>query len=98
MNSELVRLYWEIGRDILARQQQQGWGAKVIGRLADDLRYELPDMKGFSASNLKYMRRFAEECSECKFGQQPADQLPWFHMPDWDEVCLPQCIKKDNNP
>jgi len=80
VNSELVRLYWEIGRDILARQKQQGWGAKVIERLANDLRHEFPDMKGFSASNLKYMRRFAEECCECKFGQQPADQLPWFHI------------------
>jgi predicted nuclease of restriction endonuclease-like (RecB) superfamily len=79
-NSEMILLYWQIGRDILERQNQQGWGAKVVDRLADDLRREFPDMKGFSPSNLKYMRRFAEECPGRQFGQQPADQLPWFHV------------------
>lgn len=60
VNSELVRLYWEIGRGILEKQKSEGWGAKVIDRLADDLRREFPDMKGFSPRNLKYMRAFAE--------------------------------------
>ena len=62
VNRELVLLYWQIGRDILARQAQQGWGAKVIERLAHDLRAAFPDMKGFSPRNLKYMRAFAEAC------------------------------------
>ena len=60
VNRELVLLYWQIGRDILARQAQQGWGAKVIERLAHDLRTAFPAMKGFSPRNLKYMRAFAE--------------------------------------
>lgn len=60
VNRELVLLYWQIGNDILARQAQQGWGAKVIERLAHDLRAAFPDMKGFSPRNLKYMRAFAE--------------------------------------
>ena len=47
VNHELVLLYWQIGRDILARQAHQGWGAKVIERLAHDLRNAFPDMKGF---------------------------------------------------
>jgi len=51
VNRELVSLYWQIGRDILARQAQQGWGAKVIERLAHDLRASFPDMKGFSRAN-----------------------------------------------
>ncbi len=59
VNRELVGLYWQIGRDILARQAEQGWGAKVIDRLAHDLRTAFPDMKGFSPRNLKYMRAFA---------------------------------------
>src|SRR2546425_6630453 len=59
VNHELVSLYWQIGRDILTRQQQQGWGAQVIGRLAGDLRHAFPDLKGFSLTNLKYMRAFA---------------------------------------
>jgi predicted nuclease of restriction endonuclease-like (RecB) superfamily len=58
VNRELVLLYWQIGRDILARQAAQGWGAKVIERLAQDLRTAFPDMKGFSPRNLKYMRAF----------------------------------------
>lgn len=79
-NSAMINLYWQIGRDILDRQCRQGWGAKVVDRLAADLRREFPEIKGFSASNLKYMRRFAEECPNYKIGQQPVDQLPWFHI------------------
>jgi predicted nuclease of restriction endonuclease-like (RecB) superfamily len=59
VNQELILLYWQIGRDILARQAEQGWGAKVITRLSDDLRAAFPEMKGFSRTNLLYMRAFA---------------------------------------
>lgn len=59
VNQELVSLYWQIGHEILSRQQEQGWGSKVIDRLSADLKREFPDMKGFSRSNLKYMRAFA---------------------------------------
>jgi predicted nuclease of restriction endonuclease-like (RecB) superfamily len=79
VNRELVLLYWQIGRDILDRQQKESWGAKVIDRLAADLKREFPDMKGFSPRNLKYMRRFAEVWADDEFVQQVAAQLPWFH-------------------
>lgn len=79
-NEEQIRLYHDIGRDILDRQRRQGWGARVIDRLAADLRAAFPDMKGLSASNLKYMRYFAQECPNLLIGQQSADQLPWFHI------------------
>lgn len=79
-NAEQIKLYHEIGREILDRQNRQGWGAKVIDRLSTDLREAFPDMKGLSASNLKYMRFFAQECPDRAIGQQPADQLPWFHI------------------
>ena len=79
VNSELVSLYWNIGRDILTRQQQQGWGAKVIDHLAADLRRAFPEMKGFSPRNLKYMRAFAEAYPDEQFVQQVAAQIPWFH-------------------
>jgi len=46
VNAELVRLYWDIGRMIDARQQREGWGARVIPRLARELRNELPRRKG----------------------------------------------------
>lgn len=80
VNQEQIRLYWQIGREILERQQAQGWGAKVIDRLANDLQAAFPEIKGFSARNLKYMRFFAERCSDVQIGQQPAAQLPWFHI------------------
>jgi len=80
VNRELVGLYWEIGRDILARQAEQGWGAKVIERLAHDLRTAFPDMKGFSPRNLKYMRAFAEAWPDQSFVQAVLAQLPWYHQ------------------
>jgi predicted nuclease of restriction endonuclease-like (RecB) superfamily len=80
VNHELVLVYWQIGHDILQRQTREGWGTKVIDRLARDLRMAFPDMKGFSSRNLKYMRYFAEHCPARQFGQQPAAQLPWFHI------------------
>ena len=79
VNRELVGLYWQIGRDILARQAEQGWGTKVIDRLAHDLRTAFPDMKGFSPRNLKYMRAFAEAWPDAEIVQQAAAQLPWGH-------------------
>jgi len=80
VNRELVLLYWQIGQDILTRQAQQGWGAKVIERLARDLRSAFPDMKGFSPRNLKYMRAFAEAWPEAEFVQGVLAQLPWYHQ------------------
>lgn len=80
VNRELVLLYWQIGQDILARQQAQGWGAKVIDRLARDLTAAFPGMKGFSPRNLKYMRAFAEAWPDAAIVQQAAAQLPWFHL------------------
>ena len=75
VSSELVLMYWQIGRDILARQAAQGWGAKVIERLAHDLREAFPEMKGFSRSNLMYMRAFAEAWPEGAIVQQAVGQL-----------------------
>ena len=79
VNQELILLYWQIGRDILTRQQTEGWGAKVIQQLAKDLKREFPDMRGFSRSNLLYMRAFAEAYPEEAIVQQAAGQIPWFH-------------------
>lgn len=79
VNKELILLYWQIGREILARQQVEGWGGKVIDRLAKDLKREFPDMKGFSSRNLKYMRAFAEAWPEEQFVHQAGAQIPWKH-------------------
>ncbi|WP_204141265.1 PDDEXK nuclease domain-containing protein [Halomicronema sp. CCY15110] len=77
VNQEMILLYWYIGREILIRQQQQGWGSKVIQRLSQDLKREFPDMKGFSSTNLKYMRSFADAWSDFGIGQQVLTNLPW---------------------
>ena len=78
-NAAMVLLYWDIGRMILDRQKREGWGAKIIDRLAADLREAFPDMKGFSPRNLKYMRAFAAEWTDLAIVQQVAAQIPWFH-------------------
>ena len=57
-NAEMVLMYWDVGRLIAARQEQEGWGAGVIPRLAVDLKNELPEQKGFSPRNLSRMIAF----------------------------------------
>jgi predicted nuclease of restriction endonuclease-like (RecB) superfamily len=79
VNHELLFLYWSIGHEILSRQQQEGWGTKVIARLSADLGREFPEMSGFSARNLKYMRSFAEAYPEKTIVQDVMAQLPWYH-------------------
>jgi hypothetical protein len=64
VNTELIVLYWQIGREILARQEKEGWGTGVIDRLAKDLHAAFPHMKGFSPRNLGYMKRFAQTYSD----------------------------------
>lgn len=78
-NRELLALYWDIGRMILARQEAEGWGAKVIDRLSRDLHAVFPGQHGFSPRNLKYMRAFADAWPDPQFVQQPAAQIPWTH-------------------
>lgn len=76
VNRELIALYWDIGRVILQRQHAEGWGAKVVARLAADLRAEFPEMTGFSRPNLLFMRAFAAAWSETPIVLQPVRQLP----------------------
>jgi len=78
-NRKLLSLYWDLGRMILSRQKAQGWGAKVIDCLSQDLQHEFPGQQGFSPRNLKYMRAFAAAWPEAAFVQQPAAQIPWTH-------------------
>ena len=84
-NSELVLLYWHIGRAILERQQEEGWGAKVIDHLSRDLRREFPDMRGFSPRNLKYMRSLAQAYTDGRIVQEALAQITWYHnIALWD--------------
>ena len=77
VNSELINLYWEIGKTILEQQEKQGWGANVINQLSKDLQKDFPEMKGFSPRNLGYMKKFAETYNNIEFLQQVVAKLPW---------------------
>ena len=77
VNVELMLLYWDIGRAILDRQAAEGWGTKVVQRIATDLAVEFPGAKGFSLRNLKYMRAFAEAWPNREFVQQVVAQISW---------------------
>lgn len=79
VNQRLVLLYWWIGKEILGRQNELGWGSKVIDQLANDLRQAFPQMQGFSTRNLKYMRAFAEAWPDEAIVQQAVAQIPWGH-------------------
>jgi len=79
VNREIVGLYWQIGRAITQRQAREGWGARVVDRLAADLRGEFPEMRGLSRTNLLYMRAFADAYPEEAVVQQLVGQIPWGH-------------------
>ena len=78
-NSSMILLYWDVGRLILQRQEEEGWGAKVIDRLSSDLRDAYPDMTGLSSRNLKYMRAFAAAWPEPEIVQEALAQITWYH-------------------
>ena len=79
VNKEMILLYWDIGTTILKQQKEQGWGAKIINRLARDLTRSFPNMKGFSPRNLKYIRSFAQAYQDKQIVQQVVAQIPWGH-------------------
>ncbi|MBR9728006.1 YhcG family protein [Shewanella intestini] len=82
VNAELIMLYWSIGDQIASKQQNQGWGTKVIEQLAQDLKHAFPAMKGLSRSNLMNMRAFALAWPDFKSDlivQQAVGQIPWGH-------------------
>ncbi|WP_454299620.1 PDDEXK nuclease domain-containing protein [Salana multivorans] len=80
-STEVLRLYWSIGRDLRERQERAGWGGKVIDRLAADLRREFPEQRGWSTRNLLYMRQAAETWDlDLEFTQQVVARLPWGHV------------------
>lgn len=76
-NSSMICLYWNIGRAILKKQEEEGWGSKVIDRMVNDLKDAFPEMSGFSPRNIKYMRKFAESWTDFEIVQQVVAQIPW---------------------
>ena len=76
VNTEMLRMYWELGKDIAEKNLDAKWGSGFFNRLSLDLKKEFPDMKGFSVSNLKYMKRFFLFYSgPCPIRHQLGDEL-----------------------
>jgi len=80
VNSELINLYYFIGKEISLKQRESNWGDNLIGQVEKDLKESFPEMTGFSRRNLIYMRKFYEFSAEDKFVQQLAAQIPWWHI------------------
>lgn len=89
-NAALVMLYWDIGNSILVKQHEEGWGTRIIDRMAYDLKDEFPDMRGFSSRNLKYMRKFAECWPKREIVQESLAQIGWYH-----NIALLEKLKDD---
>jgi predicted nuclease of restriction endonuclease-like (RecB) superfamily len=79
VNTELLMVYWEIGNTIMQQQKKEGWGKKIIERLAKDLKLEFPEMTGLSERNLMYMQQFAGVWPHFPFTQAPLAKLSWYH-------------------
>ena len=79
-NRELILLYWDIGKELYEKQEEQGWGNAVVENLSSDLKNEFPNIKGFSRRNLFYMKRFyLFYKSDFEKVQQLVAQIPWGH-------------------
>ena len=89
-NAEMIAMYWDVGRMIYERQQHEGWGTRVIPRLAKDIRNELPKVKGFSERNIGYMIRLAREYGDPAILQQAVAKL---QQPENKDVLkVPQAV------
>ncbi|MDI1294057.1 MAG: DUF1016 N-terminal domain-containing protein [Methylobacter sp.] len=76
VNTTLLQFYWELGEEIVLRQAQSSWGDGFLKQLSQDLMAEFPDIKGFSFSNIKYIRQWVVFYSQEKLiGQQLVGQL-----------------------
>ena len=96
VNTELLSLYWEIGRMLAQQKAQQEWGTGVITKLAKDLQNEFPEQKGFSERNLKFMVQFYSEYADLPIRKQAVSQLdfPYFMRVPWGHhILLMQKIK-----
>jgi predicted nuclease of restriction endonuclease-like (RecB) superfamily len=81
VNQEAIKHYWQIGIEIIEKQQQKSWGSSFIETLSHDLRNSFPETRGYSAANLRRMRRFAEEYPSLdEIRAQAVRKLPWGHI------------------
>ncbi len=89
-NHELIKFYWELGRDLIEKQKNHQWGSRFLEQFSHDIRQDFPAMQGFSVRNLENMRKFASVYPQLEFTKQAVSQLPWGHI-----VRLMQMVKND---
>lgn len=87
VNKELIKLYWDIGKDIVEKQDQEGWGSKVLERVAKDIQNEFPGIEGFSRRNMFIMRAFYQAYEKVQQVVAQLDNLPIFSIP-WGHNAL----------
>ena len=90
-NSELIQFYWELGTNLIEKQKSHQWGSGFLEQFSHDMRQAFPEMQGFSVTNLKRMRIFAQEYPAFVIGARAVHQLPWGHI-----VVLLHKIKDQN--
>ena len=95
VNRELIRLYWEIGKDLIERQNKSEWGAKTVERIARDLQNEFPGIEGFSRANLFRMKAFYEAYKIVAQAVRLLEDLPIFSIPWGHNVAIFQQLKND---
>ncbi len=95
VNTALLEFYWELGADIVEKQKHASWGSGFLKQLSKDLMTEFPDMKGFSLSNIKYIRQwYLFYSKKLVISQQAAGQLvnevtsQLFQIPWWHNVVI----------
>ena len=95
VNEELIKLYWEIGREIAERQEKEAWGTQVIERLAKDLQTSFPGIGGFSRANVFKMRAFYLAYTKVSQAVRQIEVLPIFRIPWGHNVILLTKLKED---
>ena len=96
VNSELIKLYWEIGKDIIEKQEREGWGSKVLERVAKDLQNEFPGIEGFSRANMFRMKAFFIAYEKVAQAVRQFESLPIFSIPWGHNILLLQKLKDAN--
>ena len=77
VNKELIQLYWDIGRMIVEKQRDLGWGKSVVEQLSKDIQKEYPGIQGFSTTNLWNMRLFYSEIQQHEKLQPLVGEISW---------------------
>ena len=96
VNSELVKLYWEIGKEIVEKQEQEGWGSKSLEKVAKDLQNEFPGIEGFSRSNIFRMKAFFIAYEKVAQAVRQLKSLPIFDIPWGHNILIVQKLKNND--